>query len=56
VAFLKPGGQGGDAVQRVQPQDSRGDSWLAVYTLQRQKNKSWRITSCVVLENKGRMA
>ena len=56
VAFLKPEGQAGEAVQRVQLQDAKGESWLAVYTLQRQKDKSWRISGCVVLENKGRMA
>lgn len=56
VAFLKPEGKADDAVQRVQMEDANGDSWLAVYTLQRQKNKSWRITGCAVIGNKGRMA
>ncbi len=55
VAFLKPEGKDGDAVQRVQMVDASGDAWLAVYSLQRQKNKAWRITGCAVLENKGRM-
>lgn len=55
VAFLKPEGKDGDAVQRVQMVDASGDAWLAVYSLQKQKNKSWRITGCAVLENKGRM-
>ena len=56
VAFLKPEGKADLAVQRVQMEDSSGDSWLAIYTLQRQKNKTWRITGCAVVENKGRMA
>ena len=56
VAFLKPEGQANNAIQRVQMEDANGDSWLAIYTLQRQKNKSWRITGCSVVENKGRMA
>ncbi|MES2946235.1 MAG: DUF4864 domain-containing protein [Pseudomonadota bacterium] len=56
VAFLKAEGKDDDAVQRVQMLDAAGDSWLAIYSLQRQKNKSWRITACVVVENKGRMA
>lgn len=56
VAFLKPEGKNDEAVQRVQMLDAAGDSWLAVYSLQRQKNKSWQITACVVIENKGRMA
>lgn len=56
VAFLNAEGLGNEAVQRVQMQDAAGDSWLAVYSLQRQKSRVWRITGCVVLENKGRMA
>ncbi len=55
VAFLKPEGKDNQAIQRVQMQDASGASWLAVYRLQRQKDKSWRITGCVVVENKGRM-
>ncbi len=56
VAFLKVEGKDGDALQRVQMLDASGNSWLALYSLQRQKDKSWRITGCVVVENKGRMA
>lgn len=56
VAFLKVEGKDGDALQRVQMLDADGNSWLALYSLQRQKDKSWRITGCVVVENKGRMA
>ena len=55
VAFLKPEGVGEDVVQRVQMQDASGASWLAVYSLQRQKDKTWRISGCTVVENKGRM-
>jgi len=56
VAFLKPDGKDDQAVQRVQMADSSGVSWLAVYSLERQSNKAWRITGCVVVENRGRMA
>ena len=56
VAFLKVEGKDGDAIQRVQMLDASGKSWLALYSLARQKDKSWRITGCVVVENKGRMA
>ncbi|MBI2729104.1 MAG: DUF4864 domain-containing protein [Polaromonas sp.] len=56
VAFLKVEGKDGDAIQRVQMLDASGNSWLALYSLARQKDKSWRITGCVVVENKGRMA
>lgn len=56
VAFLKANGKDDDVIQRVQMVDAEGDSWLAIYSLQRQKNRTWRITGCSVVENKGRMA
>lgn len=56
VAFLKPDGKNDQVIQRVQMADANGVSWLAVYSLERQSNKAWRITGCVVVENKGRMA
>lgn len=56
VAFLKPEGRDGQAIQRVQVVDSDGDAWLAIYSLQLQKDKSWRITGCNIVANKGRMA
>lgn len=55
VAFLKPDMKDGQVIQRVQMVDTRGDAWLAVYTLER-AGKSWLISSCTVVENKGRMA
>jgi hypothetical protein len=56
VAFLKPEGSGDDVIQRVQMLDASGASYLAVYSLQRQKDKTWRISGCALVENKGRMA
>jgi hypothetical protein len=56
VAFLKAEGKDDDVVQRVQMLDASGNSYLAVYSLQRQKGNVWRITGCAVVENKGRMA
>jgi hypothetical protein len=56
VAFLKAEGKDGQAIQRVQMTDAGGVSWLAVYSLERQRNKAWRITGCAVVENRGRMA
>lgn len=56
VAFLKPEGKDDQVIQRVQMTDAKGESWLAIYSLQRQKNKSWRITACSVVTNQGRMA
>ena len=56
VAFLKANGRDDNVIQRVQMLDAEGESWLAIYSLQRQKNRTWRITGCSVVENKGRMA
>ena len=56
VTFLKADGKGDEVVQRVQMLDTSGNSYLAVYSLQRQKGNVWRITGCAVVENKGRMA
>jgi Domain of unknown function (DUF4864) len=56
VAFLKPDGKDDDAIQRVQMTDAAGESWLAIYSLQRQKSGVWRITGCSVVENRGRTA
>jgi hypothetical protein len=55
VAFLRPESKDGQVIQRVQMLDARGDEWLATYSLQRQKDKAWRITGCLVVSNKGRM-
>jgi len=46
--FLRPNGDGSEAVLKLQLTDADGDPWIAVYTLQKQKNKSWRITGCAV--------
>ena len=56
VFFLKPERSGDDMIQRVQMLDASGSSWLAQYNLQRQKDKTWRISGCVLVENKGRTA
>lgn len=56
VAFLKAEIAGVEVVQRVQMLDASGTSYLAVYSLQRQKDHTWRISGCAVIENKGRMA
>ena len=55
VAFLTAEDNDGDVTQRVQMVDSSGNAWLATYSLQKQKNKSWLITGCAVVKNKGRM-
>jgi Domain of unknown function (DUF4864) len=56
VAFMPPESSSEGVVQRVQMTDSRGASWLATYLLQRQKDKSWRISACVIAPNQGRAA
>lgn len=56
VAFLKPESKDGLVIQRVQMLDDQGNAWLAAYSLQRQKDKAWRITGCQVVPNKWRMA
>jgi hypothetical protein len=56
VAFMQPERDGSLVVQPVQMSDATGVAWLTVYTLQRQKNKQWRITGCFVQGTNGRMA
>ena len=55
VAFLTAEDIDGDISQRVQMVDSNGNAWLATYSLQKQKDKSWLITGCAVVKNKGQM-
>lgn len=55
VAFMQPEHDGGMVMQPVQMSDAEGVAWLTVYTLQRQKNKQWRITGCFVQGTNGRM-
>ena len=54
VAFLKAEFQGSEVIQAVQMTDAKGVAWLAVYNLQRQPDKSWRISGCAVVPNEGR--
>jgi hypothetical protein len=55
TAFMQPSGNAQDAVLPVQMTDEKGDSWVATYTLQMQKDKTWRITGCVIAEATGTM-
>ena len=55
VAFMKPERDGNEIVQPVQMSDAEGATWVAIYTLERQKNKLWRITGCFVQSTNGRM-
>ena len=46
----------GEIVQGVQLTDDAGRGWLAVYHMQRQRDRSWRIGGCELLESQGRSA
>lgn len=56
VAFLKPERSGGDVVQRVHMSDASGKSWVAIYSMEQQKDKSWRIGGCLVVPGTGQSA
>ena len=53
VTFLTPKPQGKVVVQPVHMADGRGATWIAVYRLEQQKDKSWRIAGCVLVPNGG---
>lgn len=53
VSFLQPEPDVKEVVQPVHLTDGQGHAWLAVYRMQRQKDKSWRIAGCVVLAQGG---
>ena len=56
VGFLKPERVDGSLVQGVHLTDERGVLWLALYRLERQRDKSWRISACQLLPTQGRVA
>lgn len=51
--FMQPVGEGREAMLKVQMTDEDGDDWIATYTLEKQKDKAWRITGCAVREATG---
>ena len=55
VAFLKPQWIEGELVQGVHMSDESGVLWLALYRLERQKDRRWRITGCQLVQAAGRM-
>ncbi len=55
VVFLNPEWVQGQLVQGVHLTDSSGALWLAVYQLERQPDKSWRISGCNVQASGGKM-
>ncbi len=49
VSYFRPEGVDGLITQVVQFRDAEGHLWRAVYELQRQPDKRWRISGCAVL-------
>ena len=54
VAFLVTQVSGDAAIQGVHLTDASGDAWLAVYRLERQADRNWRITRCELHESTAR--
>ena len=53
VRFLEPVLEQGSLLQRVRMTDDTGAAWMVVYELQRQADRSWRITACVAARSEG---
>lgn len=49
VTFLTPKPDGKAVMQPVAMTDDQGGTWIAVYRLEQQKNRSWRIAGCVLV-------
>ena len=56
VAFLKPERAEGSLVQGVHLTDAQGVRWLALYRMERQHDRSWRISACQLVVAQGRVA
>jgi len=54
VAYLVTQVSGDAAIQGVHLTDAAGDVWLAVYRLERQADRNWRITACELHESSAR--
>ena len=55
VTFLKPEMIEGELIQSVQMTDAGGQVWLALYQMQRQGDRSWRINGCQVVASRDRV-
>ncbi len=56
VAFLLAQIVDNDLIQRVRMTDRNGVAWLAIYRMQRQSDRKWRIDACVVTRDNGQTA
>lgn len=54
LQFLKAEGDGDRIAQTVSIVDMGGELWDALYTLERQADGAWKITSCVLLRSQAR--
>jgi Domain of unknown function (DUF4864) len=54
VAFLVPEWLDSELIQGVHFTDEQGGLWLALYRLQRQRDNSWRINGCELVESHAR--
>ena len=45
----------GELIQSVQMTDAGGQVWLALYQMQRQSDRSWRINGCQVVASRDRV-
>ncbi|RYG10010.1 MAG: DUF4864 domain-containing protein, partial [Burkholderiales bacterium] len=52
VSFHKPEGGEGSVLQLVEITDGNDKSWIAMFALEQQPDNSWRISGCVVAENR----
>ena len=52
-AFLLAEVIDGATIQRVRMTDRRGAAWLAIYRMQQQPDRSWRIDGCVLTRDTG---
>jgi hypothetical protein len=52
VVFHKPEVNGNTVLQLVEITDERTKSWLAMFALERQPDRTWAISGCVVSENR----
>jgi hypothetical protein len=55
TTFMQPSGDASAAELQVHMVDAQGNSWIATYVLERQRNKTWRIAGCAIAEATGTM-
>lgn len=56
TVFFKPeSGEGDEAELRLQVVDRDGAAWIAVYRLERQPDRSWRIAGCALAPSRAEL-